>query len=203
MALGTTLDLSTIRIFTSLVMTMNNLRWTDPGFDEPMQGVTEQWDLVNCDLLGAVHAIHVHLTQFRVVGRFDLDLARYLNDNPMPVVGQRWAPKPDNYLVGPMQPPAPYELGWKDTVRCPPGQVTRFVVRWPTAAELGFDPDETFATPSGERERGYVWHCHVLDHEDHEMMQRLRIINRESRADVGPSSDTAAAWCDLPPPAGT
>jgi spore coat protein A, manganese oxidase len=34
--------------------------------------------------------------------------------------------------------------------------------------------------PDGTMQQGYVWHCHMLDHEDHEMMRRLRVIDRES-----------------------
>ena len=73
--------------------------------------------------------------------------------------------------------PLPSEMGWKDTVITYPGEVTRIAVRWaPTdlavgAATpgfnqyIGFDPT---ATISGV---GYVWHCHIVDHEDNEMMR--------------------------------
>ena len=50
-------------------------------------------------------------------------------------------------------PPEPNEAGWKDTVRADPGMVTRIIVRF-----------EGFAGR-------YVWHCHVLEHEDNEMMR--------------------------------
>ncbi len=78
------------------------------------------------------------------------------------------------YLQGPANPPLPNEAGWTDTVIAYPGQVTRIVVRYaPThkainAADLyyPFDPD------SGH---GYVWHCHIIDHEDNEMMRPLQV----------------------------
>jgi FtsP/CotA-like multicopper oxidase with cupredoxin domain len=77
------------------------------------------------------------------------------------------------------RPPLPYELGWKDTVITYPGEVTRIAVRWDTtdtppaadpAAAVGtsnfpFDPT---ALINGV---GYVWHCHIVDHEDNEMMR--------------------------------
>lgn len=50
------------------------------------------------------------------------------------------------------------ELGWKDTVRADPGVVTRIVVRF-----------EGFAGR-------YVWHCHVLEHEDFEMMRPYDLL---------------------------
>jgi spore coat protein A len=49
--------------------------------------------------------------------------------------------------------PEPNESGWKDTVRAEPGMVTRIIIRF-----------EGFAGR-------YVWHCHVLEHEDNEMMR--------------------------------
>jgi FtsP/CotA-like multicopper oxidase with cupredoxin domain len=53
-------------------------------------------------------------------------------------------------------PPEPWETGYKDTVIAYPGQVTR--VR------------ATFATPGQ-----YVWHCHIVEHEDNEMMRPYRV----------------------------
>jgi len=53
-----------------------------------------------------------------------------------------------------------------------PGEVTTVIARWtPTDAPLGSDPSNTgFAfNPNGGH--GYVWHCHIIDHEDNEMMR--------------------------------
>jgi FtsP/CotA-like multicopper oxidase with cupredoxin domain len=66
----------------------------------------------------------------------------------------------------------PNEAGWKDTIQANPGQVTRVAVRFtpqdvPISETYGqnlypFDPT------TGP---GYVWHCHIVDHEDNEMMR--------------------------------
>ena len=77
------------------------------------------------------------------------------------------------FLQGPVIPPNPNEAGWKDTIKVFPGFVNRFVVRWaPQATAVGavqrgqnlysFDPT------TGP---GFVLHCHILDHEDNEMMR--------------------------------
>jgi spore coat protein A, manganese oxidase len=77
------------------------------------------------------------------------------------------------YLNGPVLPPEPNEAGWKDTLKILPGAVTRVLVRWaptevpvnqagPGVNRFAFDPT------TGP---GYVWHCHILDHEDNEMMR--------------------------------
>jgi spore coat protein A len=60
--------------------------------------------------------------------------------------------------TGPVTPPAPEEAGWKDTVRADPGMVTRIIVRF-----------------EGYPGR-YVWHCHVLEHEDNEMMRPYDVV---------------------------
>jgi spore coat protein A len=60
--------------------------------------------------------------------------------------------------TGPAVPLAANELGWKDTVRVDPMTVTRIIVRF-----------EGFAGR-------YVWHCHMLEHEDNEMMRPYLIL---------------------------
>ncbi len=55
-------------------------------------------------------------------------------------------------------PPEANEAGWKDTVRADPGMVTRIIVRF-----------EGFVGR-------YVWHCHILEHEDNEMMRPYDVI---------------------------
>jgi len=60
--------------------------------------------------------------------------------------------------TGPAIAPAPEEMGWKDTVRADPGMVTRII-----------------ACFEGEPGR-YVWHCHLLEHEDNEMMRPFQLL---------------------------
>ncbi len=70
------------------------------------------------------------------------------------------------------QPPSAQERGWKDTVQAPPGMVTRFVVRWaPTSAPAGSTTPFPFDPSGGGGWFNYVWHCHIIDHEDNEMMR--------------------------------
>jgi FtsP/CotA-like multicopper oxidase with cupredoxin domain len=55
-------------------------------------------------------------------------------------------------FAGPARPPESWETGFKDTVIAYPGEITRIKA--------------TFDLPGR-----YVWHCHILEHEDHEMMR--------------------------------
>ena len=61
---------------------------------------------------------------------------------------------------GPPIPPEASEAGWKDTVRADPGMVTRIIAKFE-----GF---------TGR----YVWHCHILEHEDNEMMRPFEVVAR-------------------------
>jgi spore coat protein A len=61
-------------------------------------------------------------------------------------------------FTGPAVPPEPWEAGWKDTVRAAPGMVTRIITH--------------FEGCTGR----YVWHCHILEHEDNEMMRPYEVI---------------------------
>jgi FtsP/CotA-like multicopper oxidase with cupredoxin domain len=84
------------------------------------------------------------------------------------------------YLQGRPMAANAQEAGWKDTIIAYPGQVTRLAVRWaPTSLEVGtlaedayypFDPSGGYSPEDGFT-FGYVWHCHIIDHEDNEMMR--------------------------------
>jgi spore coat protein A, manganese oxidase len=68
-----------------------------------------------------------------------------------------WTTGKLNYF-GPPIPPDPSESGWKDTVRADPAMITRIIIR--------------FEGYTGR----YVWHCHILEHEDNEMMRPYDVI---------------------------
>jgi spore coat protein A len=72
-------------------------------------------------------------------------------------VAAYWTTGKLNYF-GPAIPPDLGEAGWKDTVRADPAMVTRIIIRFE-----GF-PGR------------YVWHCHILEHEDNEMMRPYDVI---------------------------
>jgi len=76
------------------------------------------------------------------------------------------------YLKGPAKLPLPQESGWKDTVIMYPGEVTRIMVRWaPTDLAANKPAAEAFFPFDPNGGHGYVWHCHIIDHEDNEMMR--------------------------------
>jgi FtsP/CotA-like multicopper oxidase with cupredoxin domain len=64
--------------------------------------------------------------------------------------------EPPARLVGDPRPPESWESGFKDTVIAYPGEVTRLRAKFDNAGQ-------------------YVWHCHIVEHEDNEMMRPYRI----------------------------
>ncbi|MDH4271651.1 MAG: multicopper oxidase domain-containing protein [Candidatus Aminicenantes bacterium] len=161
------------------------------------EGQTEVWEIVN--LTADAHPIHLHLVQFQLIDRQNFNVntyntfynaafpgglfiggygppLNYMNGNVRALGGNPdiYALNPKNkkpiYMQGLVNPPLPQEAGWKDTVVVYPGQVTRLAVRWaPTDKALG-DLNMYFPfNPDGGH--GYVWHCHIIDHEDNEMMR--------------------------------
>ena len=92
------------------------------------------------------HPIHLHLVRFQILDR-----------RPFETFGYYQSKGPVRY-TGPAQPPEPLESGWKDTARADPGTITRIIV-----------PFEGYAGR-------YVWHCHILEHEDNEMMRPYEVL---------------------------
>ena len=91
-------------------------------------------------------------------------------------------PQVKPFLLDDPQPPAAYESGWKDVVVSHAGMVTRIVVRWaPTDKPLD-DPAMRYPFDPNAGGRGYVWHCHIIDHEDNEMMRPNIILPDASAA---------------------
>jgi FtsP/CotA-like multicopper oxidase with cupredoxin domain len=191
--------------------------------ETPRVGSTEVWEIGN--LTPDAHPIHLHLVQFQILSRQDLNtgrddatgvpsgyLADYLaalpNQTPLPFSLNDAEPPGDGpprkyttpnsdgavggalpfkkYLLGARAAPAANEQGWKDTIVMYPGTVTRLAVRFApqdvpvsgvSAGQnlFAFDPTNTNKAVRDAQGNpgalGYVWHCHILEHEDNEMMR--------------------------------
>lgn len=125
-----------------LKLLLNNMEWNElPLTETPYNGTVEVWELYNLTL--DTHPIHLHLVQFQILNR-----ASFTGN-----------PNGPDLVVGEAQPPDPNEMGWKDTVRANPGEVTRIIARFGPFTGI------------------YPWHCHILEHEDHEMMRPYEVLD--------------------------
>ena len=91
------------------------------------------------------HPMHVHEVAFEVVDRQPIT---FTEDGMGGVLNVQ--------LAGAARLPEVWETGLKDTVIAYPGEVTRVKAQ--------------FLTPGQ-----FVWHCHIVEHEDNEMMRPFRI----------------------------
>ncbi|MGC1921340.1 MAG: multicopper oxidase domain-containing protein [Acidobacteriaceae bacterium] len=138
-----TLDERMDMVQRSMGMLLNNTPWHMPITEKPLLDTTEIWELIN--LTEDSHPIHLHLVRFQILDRRPFDTFEYMQKQIV-------------RYTGPVVPPSPAEMGWKDTARADPGMVTRIIV-----------PFQGYAGR-------YVWHCHILEHEDNEMMRPYEVL---------------------------
>jgi len=85
-------------------------------------------------------------------------------------------PPVSGFLLGAPIAARPEEQGWKDNVIVMPGEVTTFVTRVaPTDRPINATPDKLMFPFDPSEGPGFVWHCHIVDHEDMSMMRPLPI----------------------------
>jgi spore coat protein A, manganese oxidase len=129
------------------------LMWSDPVTERPKTGTVEIWEIYNTT--PDAHPIHLHELLFSVIERqpisFDKSDAMSACNSPMKEFPIR--------VEGQSRPSEFYERGFKDTVIAYPDEVTRIVL-------------DFTATKPGR----FAWHCHILEHEDHEMMRPYDVI---------------------------
>ena len=117
--------------------------------------------------------MHTHLFSFQVMGRYNYDaeglLAAMGGANG---VGQVPVTKLKQYLRSSLLPHGPEESGFKDTVKANADQITvvRARYRLPSTA-LNAD-----GSVRGGEQR-YVHHCHIVEHEDNDMMERFAVVD--------------------------
>jgi FtsP/CotA-like multicopper oxidase with cupredoxin domain len=165
-----------------------SIAWHSPTTENPALDSTEEWEIWN--VTGDAHPVHLHLVNFEILGRQEIVWDSHTTEDDRVIPNDMYNTPAGNgtYLV--TQPtvqhnsvagdPATYGNGFrivnltyggpvslgsadgyvenapKDMVTALPGQITRIKA--------------TFDKPGR-----YVWHCHILSHEDHEMMRVLYV----------------------------
>lgn len=166
----------------AISVALDGVRFSAPATEYPLVGSTELWEMVGAP--GLDHVKHIHLLQFQVLNRQPIDVAAYnqewLRLNGFPHLRSRpIVVEPGDFTTGPAVPPNPYETGWKDSIQVPGDMVTRILVRWdpqeiPTG---GSTPGVNQFSIDPTTGPGYIWHCHVLAHEDNEMHRHFKVVN--------------------------
>jgi len=135
-----------------------SLLWDEmhhPITENPMVDDVEIWEVYNST--ADAHPIHLHLVSFQILGRQKFKATAVPKEMPAHDGSTSIGFTLENLRkVGRERPPLPTENGWKDTAIMYPGEVTRVIARF-------------------DRPGRYVWHCHILSHEDHEMMRPYHV----------------------------
>jgi spore coat protein A len=137
------------------------LSFEAPATETPTVGTTEVWDIFN--LTADAHPIHLHLTQFQVLARHEISFID-ANDDGVPDNVRGGADitagsnaLTDDVVEGAALPLSAMDMGWQDTIILAPNQSISIIAPFDMAGD-------------------YVWHCHILSHEDHDMMRPYTVI---------------------------
>jgi spore coat protein A, manganese oxidase len=150
-----------------------------PYLNPPTEVVTapgnvEVWNIFNTT--ADTHPMHFHLINAQVLSRQPFKMVKGLLT-----------------VSGVARGPDANELGWKETIKMHPGEVIQILMKFDLPADpvpLAGKPaitipssqrmDTAAASPAtagflipGKKHHEYVWHCHILEHEEHDMMRPL------------------------------
>jgi len=128
--------------------------------ESPQVNTIETWEYIN--LTVDAHPMHSHLVKFQVVNRQAFNVAAFTTAWLAWVAAGRVGLRPVPALVGAAILPLGDELGWKDTAKAYPGQILRVKALYELPLGVG--------TPAE-----YVYHCHILEHEENEMMRPFAV----------------------------
>jgi spore coat protein A len=117
------------------------------AYESHKAGDVEIWNIINVS--ADTHPMHTHLVDFQVVSRQPFDVETYIATQQLVLLNRARAPEKN-------------ELGFKETVQCPPGEITTIIMR--------INPQPAWVA---NQTAHYVWHCHILEHEEHDMMHTL------------------------------
>ena len=193
-----------------LELLVDGQQWIVPAYEIATVGDTEEWWVFNPT--ADSHPIHTHLVQFQVISRQAFNPKTYfadwlaLNGGTLPFTAPTQnLPSLYKYIRGVATGPPLGEQGWKDTVMMHPGEVTQIRLRFaPVEAPIsgagaptpGLNPYPFDPTVHP----GYVYHCHILDHEDNEMMRPMKLTMTVNPAVPAPWLPPKGKPPVVPPP---
>lgn len=176
-----------VDLYQRIMPTIDGRGFLDYGVSErPVLNTTEVWDVVNTTV--DAHPMHLHQVAFQLINRETIDSTCPNSQLPPLCVtpaSTALAPPYTSLAVTAYQPasievPLPHEIGYKDTIMCPPGKVTRVIA--------------TFDIPGT-----YVWHCHILSHEEHDMMRPMVVTTPATSVTLTASNTSQPSGATMTP----
>jgi FtsP/CotA-like multicopper oxidase with cupredoxin domain len=157
-----------------------SIAWHSPTTENPKLGDTEEWEMWN--VTGDAHPVHLHLVNFEILGRQRIkwDAHTTADDRVIPNSKHDTPAGNGTYLV--TQPVVQHngelgtgfkimELTYGRDVR----EMDEYVENAPKDMVTALPDQITRIKATFDKPGRYVWHCHILSHEDHEMMRVLHV----------------------------
>jgi spore coat protein A len=172
-----------------------SIAWHSPTTENPALNTTEEWEIWN--VTGDAHPVHLHLVHFEVLEREEIvwdsntigpdDPSGEDEDRVIPNALHSEAYNDGTYLV--TQPtvqhnsvagnPDTYGMGFKIMNHTTTGSILPqpdgYVENTPKDMVTALPGQITRVKATFDKPGRYVWHCHILSHEDHEMMRVLYV----------------------------
>jgi FtsP/CotA-like multicopper oxidase with cupredoxin domain len=172
-----------------------SIAWHSPTTENPALDTTEKWEVWN--VTGDAHPVHLHLVHFEIIGRKEIewDSNTIGGDEPDRVIPNASYNSPagdGTYLV--TQPTvqhnsvagdaSTYGIGFRIVnptatvgLVSPPERPDAYVENAPKDMVTALPDQVTLIKATFDKPGRYVWHCHILSHEDHEMMRVLQVTD--------------------------
>jgi len=119
------------------------------AYMDPITEIVQRGSVVLWNLINltpVTHPMHFHLVPLQILDRRPFNVSHYLNTSELIFTGELMAHDINEY-------------GWRDTVKTYPRQVTRILIHY-----------------SSQFVGEYIYHCHILEHEDNDMMRPFVIV---------------------------
>jgi FtsP/CotA-like multicopper oxidase with cupredoxin domain len=165
-----------------------SIAWHSPSTENPAVNTTEEWEIWN--VTGDAHPVHLHLVHFEILGRKEIKWDSHTTEDDRVIPNDEWEyPEGDGtYLV--TQPtvqhnsvagdPTTYGTGFKIMNQnygpvVDPATLPGYVENAPKDMVTALPDQVTRIKATFDKPGRYVWHCHILSHEDHEMMRTMYV----------------------------
>jgi len=166
---------------------VGSIAWHSPTTENPKLDDTEEWEIWN--MTGDAHPVHLHLVNFEILGRQEIKFDSNVDDDGVidgddpddpgpagdgaykvsqPVVQHNTA---QTGLYGTGFRIEAVSMGYGDVVDADP----EYVENAPKDMVTALPGQITRIRATFDKPGRYVWHCHILSHEDHEMMRVLEV----------------------------
>ena len=134
------------------MLMMDNKMWSDPVTEKPELDTIEVWNIINT------------FSELNINHPIHLHLIQFKLISRTAFDVDLYNKTHELFFTSEPEEPKDYEKGFKDTINAEPGKVTKFIVHF-----TGYPGD-------------YVWHCHFLEHEDHDMMRPMKVIDNSFKS---------------------